>query len=66
MGMLLFGLNLVSMTMALSALFTDSKISTQIGTFILLLPATLMFYVLISILTESIVSILALRPYYGE
>lgn len=44
-ALLLFGQALVALSMALSSLFSDSKLSTQVGTFILFLPASLMIFV---------------------
>ena len=67
MGMLLFGLNLVALTMAMSATFTDSKISTQIGIFVLFLPSSVLIYIILSIIADSMTSaIVDFEPYYGE
>jgi ATP-binding cassette, subfamily A (ABC1), member 3 len=47
-AMILYGQSLVAMSMALSTLFTDSKVSGQIGTFIVLLPIAIFYLVIIN------------------
>lgn len=42
----LFGLALISLSMALTTLFSDSKLSPQVGMYLLLLPTSIFFYVL--------------------
>lgn len=42
----LFGLALISLSMALTTLFTDSKLSPQVGMYLLLLPTSIYFYVM--------------------
>lgn len=39
-----FGLALVAMSMALTTLFSDSKLSPQVGMYLLLLPTSIFFY----------------------
>jgi hypothetical protein len=41
----IFGLALISLSMALSTLFQDSKLAPQVGMFLLLLPSSMFFYV---------------------
>ena len=65
-GFVLFGLNIVALAMVLSAFFTDSKLSTQIGIFLMFLPTSLFFYSIISVLADSLSAVVAQKPYYGE
>jgi len=48
----LFGLALVALSMTLSTLFTDSKLSPQVGMYLLLLPTSIYFYVITSRMQE--------------
>ena len=43
---ILFGFALIAFSMTLSTLFTDSKLSPQVGMYILLLPTSIYFYVM--------------------
>jgi hypothetical protein len=45
-SVILFGLALISISMALTTLFTDSKLSPQVGMYLLLLPTSIYFYVM--------------------
>lgn len=42
----LFGLALISLAMALTTLFTDSKLSPQVGMYLLLLPTSIFFFMI--------------------
>lgn len=42
----LFGSALISISMALTTLFTDSKLSPQVGMYLLLLPSSIFFYMI--------------------
>lgn len=42
----LFGSGLISIAMALTTLFTDSKLSPQVGMYLLLLPTSIFFYMM--------------------
>ena len=44
LGTILFGLALMSLSMVLSTVFTDSKLSAQVGMFILLLPTSIYLF----------------------
>ena len=58
---------MVAFSMALSTLFTDSKLSTQIGIFILFIPSSVVFYALVAAASDSIVAAtIDIQPYYGE
>lgn len=48
----LFGLALVSLSMAMSSCFTDSKLSPQVGMTLILLPTSIYFYVLTDKLSD--------------
>ena len=43
---ILFGFALIAFSMALSTIFTDSKLSTQVGMYILMLPTSLFLYLM--------------------
>ena len=60
------GLNITALSMAMSTAFTDSKLSTQIGIFVLFIPASLMFFAYVSIISNSIGAVFDQKPYYGE
>lgn len=45
-AVILFGFGLISIAMALTTLFTDSKLSPQVGMYLLLLPTSIFFYVM--------------------
>lgn len=42
----LFGLALISLAMALTTLFTDSKLAPQVGMYLLLLPTSIFFFMI--------------------
>jgi MFS superfamily sulfate permease-like transporter len=42
----LFGLALISLSMALTTLFTDSKLSPQVGMYLLMLPTSIFFFMI--------------------
>jgi len=65
-GLILFGLNMVSMSMALSTLFGDSKFSTYAGMLLMFLPAALLFYTFIDIFGNSVLNLVDYKPYYYE
>jgi ABC-type transport system involved in multi-copper enzyme maturation permease subunit len=44
LGTILFGLALMSLSMVLSTIFTDSKLSAQVGMFLLLLPTSIYLF----------------------
>lgn len=44
LGTILFGLALMSLSMVLSTIFTDSKLSAQVGMFIILLPTSVFLF----------------------
>jgi hypothetical protein len=58
-GFVLFGLNVVALSMVLSTIFTDSKLSTQIGIFLMFLPTSLFFYAFISVMANSLKAVVA-------
>lgn len=45
-AIMLFGSALISIAMALTTLFTDSKLSPQVGMYLLLLPSSIFFYMI--------------------
>ena len=46
MNTVLFGFALIAFSMTLSTLFTDSKLSPQVGMYILLLPSSIYFFIM--------------------
>ncbi len=44
LGTILFGLALMSLSMVLSTIFTDSKLSAQVGMFLILLPTSIYLF----------------------
>ena len=44
LGTILFGLALMSLSMALGTIFTDSKLSAQVGMFLILLPTSVYLF----------------------
>jgi hypothetical protein len=51
-SVILFGFALISLAMALTTLFTDSKLSPQVGMYLLLLPTSIFFYVITNRMQE--------------
>lgn len=43
-GVIMFGIALMSLSMVLSTVFTDSKLSAQVGMFIILLPSSIFLF----------------------
>ncbi len=52
-ALLLFGSGLLTMTMSISTVFTDSKLSVQIGTFLLFLPVSTFFCCLVAVIMQN-------------
>ncbi len=44
LGTILFGLALMSLSMIISTIFTDSKLSAQVGMFIIMLPTSIFLF----------------------
>ncbi len=44
LGTILFGLALMSLSMIISTIFTDSKLSAQVGMFIIMLPTSIYLF----------------------
>ena len=65
-GLILFGLNCVSQTMAMSTLFTDSKIATYAGIMVMFIPTNILFYTFITMIQKSVTSVIEIKPYHGE
>ena len=70
-ALILNGLSLVSLSLALSAFFFDSKIASQIGMFILFLPCAIFLFSLITVVIKKLINDVALETgtsddnYYG-
>lgn len=52
-ALLLFGLGLLAMTMLISTIFTDSKLSVQMGTFLLFLPVSTFLCCLVAVIMQK-------------
>ena len=55
-GVILFGQALITFSMAMSTIFTDSKLSTQVGNFLLFLPTGFLIFALITIMSKRFIS----------
>jgi hypothetical protein len=65
-GLILFGLNCIALTMALSTLFSDSKISTYTGVMLMFIPTNLLYFMFIQIFSGSVDALMDTHPYFGE
>jgi hypothetical protein len=54
-GLMLFALSVISMTMAASTFFTDSRMALGVGTWVLLLPFSIYTYCLANRLSDMVI-----------
>jgi hypothetical protein len=62
----LFGINIVAVSMALSAFFKNGNFSTQGGLLLLFIPTSFLFFLFVLCWDGSVSAMLEPEPYYGE
>jgi hypothetical protein len=63
---MLFGMNIVSVSMAMSTFFKNGNFSTQGGLLLLFIPTSFLFFLFVLCFDQSVSAILEPEPYYGE
>jgi hypothetical protein len=58
-ALLLFGMNLLALSMAMSTLFSDSKLAVQVGTMLILLPSTGVGFMFAKLQMDKVNNVLA-------